>query len=121
MQLDGKGYFFTLLMYGLFSAISVQQSVRDRLDGIPVTNIYNGLASISVMLCLLLTTIGLWYSSITLAEKGFYAMAYLLSIFAAITVQNQSRDSVKAAALVALPQQDYDHQPHEERYQDLPG
>jgi uncharacterized membrane protein YiaA len=37
MALSEKGYFFTLLMYGLFSAVSVQKSVRDRLDGIPVT------------------------------------------------------------------------------------
>ena len=35
MQLNEKGYYFTLLMYGLFSAVSVQKSVRDRLDGIP--------------------------------------------------------------------------------------
>ena len=71
MQLSEKGYFFTLLMYGLFSAVSVQKSVRDRLDGIPVTNIYYGLSWVSVVLSLLLTTIGLWNATITLAEKGF--------------------------------------------------
>ena len=42
MALSEKGLFFTLLMYGLFSAVSVQKSVRDRLDGVPVTNIYFG-------------------------------------------------------------------------------
>jgi len=93
MQLSEKGYFFTLLMYGLFSAVSVQKSVRDRLDGIPVTNIYYGLSWVSVVLSLLLTTIGLWNATITLAEKGFYGMAYLLSLFAAITVQKNTRDS----------------------------
>ena len=104
MQLNEKGYFFTLLMYGLFSAVSVQKSVRDRLDGIPVTNIYYGLSWISVMLCLLLMTIGLWNATITLAEKGFYSMAYLLSIFAAITVQKNTRDSVEpeTAAMTAV-------------------
>ena len=34
MQLNEKGYYFTLLMYGLFSAVSLQKSVRDRLDEI---------------------------------------------------------------------------------------
>ncbi len=97
MQLNEKGYFFTLLMYGLFSAVSVQKSVRDRLEGIPVTNIYYGLSWVSLGLCLLLTTIGLWNASITLAEKGFYSMAYLLSLFAAITVQKNTRDSVGGA------------------------
>ncbi|RZK51520.1 MAG: hypothetical protein EOO59_14935, partial [Hymenobacter sp.] len=34
MVLNEKGYYFTVLMYGLFSAVSVQKSVRDRQDGI---------------------------------------------------------------------------------------
>jgi uncharacterized membrane protein YiaA len=99
MQLNEKGYFFTLLMYGLFSAVSVQKSVRDRMENVPVTNIYYGLSWISLALCLLLTSIGLWNASITLAEKGFYSMAYLLSLFAAITVQKNTRDSVGVAAV----------------------
>lgn len=44
MPLNEKGYYFTLLMYGLFSAISLQKSVRDCLEGIHVTNIYYGLS-----------------------------------------------------------------------------
>ncbi len=101
MQTVEKGYYFTLLMYGLFSAVSVQKSVRDRIDGIPVTNIYYGLSWVSVLLAMLLTTVGLWNSSMSLAEKGFYAMAYLLSLFAAITVQKNTRDSVEPAEMVA--------------------
>jgi uncharacterized membrane protein YiaA len=31
MQLNEKGYYFTVLMFGLFAAVSVQKSVRDRL------------------------------------------------------------------------------------------
>lgn len=100
MQLNEKGYYFTLLMYGLFSAVSVQKSVRDRLDGIPVTNIYYGLAWVSVMICLLLMAVGLWNATLTPSEKGFYAMAYLLSLFAAIAVQKNTRDSVGAETVV---------------------
>lgn len=99
MALNEKGYYFTLLMYGLFSAVSVQKSVRDRLEGIPVTNIYYGLSWVSLLICLLMTSAGLWNATITLAEKGFYAMAYLLSLFAAIAVQKNTRDSVGADAL----------------------
>ena len=86
---------------------SVQKSVRDRLDGIPVTNIYYGLSWISLVLSLLLSTIGLWNASITLAEKGFYGMAYLLSLFAAITVQKNTRDSVDPAG-TSLAAAEYD-------------
>jgi uncharacterized membrane protein YiaA len=39
-------------------------------------------------------SIGLWNATISLAEKGFYGMAYLLSLFAAITVQKNTRDSI---------------------------
>ncbi len=106
MALSSKGLFFTLLMYGLFSAVSVQKTVRDRLEGIPVTTIYYGLSWISVLLCLLLTAIGLWNAAITLAEKGFYSMAYLLSLFAAITVQKNTRDSTVLPTQEALPTPD---------------
>lgn len=40
MQLNEKGYYFTLLLFGLFAAVSMQKSVRDRLEGIVVSPIY---------------------------------------------------------------------------------
>ncbi len=101
LQLNEKGYFFTLLMYGLFSAVSVQKSVRDRLEGIPVTNIYYGLAWISLGISILLIGIGLWNAGLALSEKGFYSMSFLLSLFASITVQKNTRDSVGVQAITA--------------------
>ena len=92
MQLNEKGYYFTVLMFGLFSAISVQKAVRDQLEGIPVTNIYYGLAWFTTLLSILLLTIGLWNADIERSEKGFYAMSYVLSMFAAIAVQKNTRD-----------------------------
>ena len=92
MQLNEKGYYFTLLMYGLFAAVSLQKSVRDRLEGIPVTGIYFGLCWTSLGLSLLLLVVGLWNATLTSPEKGFYAMAYLLSLFAAVAVQKNVRD-----------------------------
>jgi uncharacterized membrane protein YiaA len=90
--LNEKGYYFTILMYGLFSAVSLQKSVRDRLEGIRVTAIYYGLCWISLTLALLLLTVGLWNAPLTASEKGFYAMSFVLSLFAAITVQKNVRD-----------------------------
>lgn len=92
MQLNEKGYYFTILMYGLFAAVSLQKSVRDRGEGIPVTGIYFGLCWISLGIALVLLAVGLWNSSLALSEKGFYAMSFVLSIFAAITVQKNVRD-----------------------------
>lgn len=92
MQLNEKGYYFTVLMYGLFSAVSLQKSVRDRLEGVPVTGLYYGLCWLSLTIALLLLAVGLWNATLSLSEKGFYAMAYLLSLFAAVAVQKNVRD-----------------------------
>lgn len=97
MMLNEKGYYFTILMYGLFAAVSVQKSVRDRMENIPVTNIYYGLSWFSTLLAVLLLIIGLWNASMSLAEKGFYGMSFVLSLFAAIAVQKNTRDSLQAS------------------------
>ncbi len=92
MQLNEKGYYFVLLMYGLFSAVSLQKSVRDRLQKIPVTGIYFGICWFSLGLSLLLLAIGLWNATLARSEKGFYAMSFVLSLFAAVAVQKNIRD-----------------------------
>ncbi len=96
MELNEKGYYFTVLMFGLFSAISVQKAVRDQMEGIPVTNLYYGIAWFTTLLSIVLLTIGLWNADIEKSEKGFYAMAFVLSLYAAIAVQKNTRD-LKAA------------------------
>jgi uncharacterized membrane protein YiaA len=92
MQLNEKGYYFTVLMFGLFAAISVQKAVRDQLEGIPVSNLYYGIAWFATLLSIVLLTVGLWNADLQKSEKGFYAMSFLLSLFAAIAVQKNTRD-----------------------------
>lgn len=96
MQLNEKGYYFAILILGLFAAVSVQKCVRDRLEGIPVTNIYLGLSWAATLIALALLVIGLWNASLTLSEKGFYGIAYLMSLFAAVAVQKNTRDLAAA-------------------------
>ena len=105
MLLNEKGYYFAVLMYGLFAAISLQKSVRDRLEGVPVTNIYYGLSWFSTLLCVGLLVVGLWHATLTLSEKGFYAMSFLLSLFAAIAVQKNTRDTSRGSAAPPFPVQ----------------
>ncbi|MBL7873412.1 MAG: YiaA/YiaB family protein [Cyclobacteriaceae bacterium] len=92
MELNEKGYYFTVLMFGLFAAISLQKAVRDQLDGIPVTNIYYSLAWFSTVLAIVLLVVGLWNATLMRSEKGFYAMSFTLSLFGAIAVQKNTRD-----------------------------
>jgi uncharacterized membrane protein YiaA len=93
MQLNEKGYYFTVLMFGLFAVISVQKSVRDKLEGIPVTEIYYGLSWFCSILSIVLLIVGLWNATILPSEKGYYAFSYLLALFGAIAVQKNTRDA----------------------------
>ncbi|GAB4016218.1 inner membrane protein YiaA [Spirosoma koreense] len=93
MQLNEKGFYFTVLMLGLFSVVSVQKSVRDRLEGFPVTDLYYGICWFSTLLSIVLLTIGLWNATLLPSEKGFYAFAFLLGLFGAIAVQKNTRDN----------------------------
>ena len=92
MPLNEKGYYFTLLMYGLFAAVSLQKSVRDRLEGVKVTGIYFALCWISLLLSMGLLTVGLFNATLASSEKGFFAMSFVLSLFAAVAVQKNVRD-----------------------------
>jgi len=100
MELNEKGYYFTVLMFGLFAAISLQKAVRDQLESIPVTNIYYSLAWFSTVLAIVLLVVGLWNATLLRSEKGFYAMSFTLSMFGAIAVQKNTRDSQGAETLM---------------------
>jgi uncharacterized membrane protein YiaA len=92
MQLNEKGYYLVLLLYGLFAAISLQKTVRDRAEGLPVTGLYASLCWFSLMSSIGLLGIGLVNATLALSEKGFYAMSFALSLFAVVAVQKNVRD-----------------------------
>lgn len=94
MLLNEKGYYFTVLLFGLFAVVSLQKSVRDRLENIPVTDIYYGICWFGTLASIVLLTIGLWNATILPSEKGFYAFAFLLALFGAISVQKNTRDNM---------------------------
>lgn len=94
MLLNEKGYYFTVLMFGLFAVVSLQKSVRDRLEKLPVTDIYYGICWFGTLLSIVLLAVGLWNATILPSEKGFYAFAFLLALFGAISVQKNTRDNM---------------------------
>jgi uncharacterized membrane protein YiaA len=103
MALNEKGYYFTVLMFGLFAAISLQKTVRDQLEKIPVTGLYYGLCWFATLLPIVLLLVGLWHATLTLSEKGFYGMAFLLALFGAIAVQKNTRDTRGIAGGATVP------------------
>ncbi|MFC5479194.1 inner membrane protein YiaA [Massilia suwonensis] len=104
MALNEKGYYLTLLLYGLFAAVSLQKSVRDRSEGIAVTGMYFMLCWISLCAVIVLLTVGLWNATLQPSEKGFYAMSFVLSLFAVVAVQKNVRDLGKGAGMVSAEQ-----------------
>ena len=96
MELNEKGYYFTVLMFGLFAAISLQKAVRDQLEDIPVTNIYYSVAWFATVLAITLLVVGLCNATLLRSEKGYYGMSFTLSMFGAIPVQKNTRDTQQA-------------------------
>ena len=104
MGIEEKGYYFTVLAFGLYAAVSIQKTVRDRIESIPVSNIYYGISWAAVVTAVALLATGLYNAtSIELSEKGFYAMAYILCLFAAVTVQKNTRDQLQESKTPLVP------------------
>jgi len=96
METETKGYYFTVFMFGLYAAVSVQKSVRDKIEGIPVSDIYYGISWLGIILALLLFGIALYNTDeMNIEQKGFYTMSYVLSLFASIVVQKNTRDQLE--------------------------
>ena len=60
MQLNEKGYYFAVLVLGLFSAASYQKTVRDKYEGIPTTPIYYMTCLTVFIISVALLLVGLW-------------------------------------------------------------
>jgi uncharacterized membrane protein YiaA len=100
MQLNEKGYYFAILLLGSFAAVSLQKTLRDRGEGQTVTGMYLGFCWLALGGALLLLGVGLMNATLALSEKGFFAMSFVLTLFAIIAVQKNVRD---VAALGAQP------------------
>jgi uncharacterized membrane protein YiaA len=92
MELNEKGYYFSILLMGIYAVISLQKAVRDKAENIKVSEMYYGISWVVVIAAILLLVIGLRNADLLLSEKGFYGISFLLSLFGAITVQKNTRD-----------------------------
>lgn len=95
MAKSEKGFYAAVLVLGLYAAVSLQKSVRDKADGLPVSALYLGLSWSVVGLAVLMLVVGLWNSDMLLSEKGFYGLAFAMSLFASVAVQKNVRDTLQ--------------------------
>lgn len=96
MLLNEKGYYFAVLVLGLYSAISLQKTIRDKAENIPTSNLYYMVSWVALIISVLLICVGLWNAPLLLSEKGFYMMSFTMSLFAVITIQKNIRDIANA-------------------------
>lgn len=92
MELNEKGYYLSLLLLGLFAAISLQKTIRDKQEGMNITVMYTMCCRVALIAAIALLAVGLRNAELLLSEKGFFAMAYTLSLFSVVTVQKNVRD-----------------------------
>lgn len=92
LELNEKGYYFAVFLLAMFSAVTLQKTIRDKEEGIPVTNVFTGMCWFAFFSSIALLVIGLVNATMLLSEKGFYGMSFVLALFAIITVQKNIRD-----------------------------
>lgn len=98
MTRSEKGFYAAVLVLGLYAAVSLQKSVRDRAEGLPVSALYLGLSWAVVGIAVVMLVVGLWNSGLLLSEKGFYGLAFAMTLFAAVAVQKNVRDTLQHRA-----------------------
>mgnify|MGYP005981522839 CR=1 FL=1 len=97
MELNEKGYYFAVVLLGLFASVSLQKTVRDRMEDIPTSHMYYISCVAAFAISVILLAIGLWNAELLPSEKGFYAIAFFLCLFGAISVQKNVRDKQAAS------------------------
>ena len=90
--LNEKGYYLAVFLLAMFSAVTLQKTVRDKQEGLPTTNVFVGMCWAAFFSAVALLGLGLFNAVMALSEKGFYGMAFILSLFSIITVQKNIRD-----------------------------
>ena len=101
MTKSEKGFYAAVLVLGVFAAVSLQKSGRDRVEGLPVSALYLGLSWAVVAIAVVMLMVGLWNSGMLLSEKGFYGLAFAMTLFAAVAVQKNVRDTLQFRMPVA--------------------
>lgn len=92
LALSEKGFYLAVFLFAMFSAVTIQKTVRDVAEGLPATNAFLFISWVAFSISIALLAVGLFNADMMLSEKGFFGMAFVLSLFAVITVQKNIRD-----------------------------
>jgi len=102
MEVNEMGFYFAVLVLGLFATISVQEVLRNRHEGIPTSSVYFSIAMMSLITALTMFIIALFRVDLLPSEIGFYGISYFLTLFGAICVQKMIRDRENLGSKIML-------------------
>ncbi len=92
ISIGEKGFYLTIILFALHASVSAQKNVRDQAEGIDVNQTFVMLTWAAVVAPIVLLVIGLYHAELPLADKGFYGIAFIMCMFAAVCVQKNTRD-----------------------------
>lgn len=92
MALSEKGFYTIAIIFGFYSVVTLQKTLRDKIEGYEVNEAYMKLSYIGVATPIILMGVGLFNAELELNEKGFFAVTFVMSLFSAIVVQKNIRD-----------------------------
>ena len=90
---DEKAIILLSWYWGCLPRHLIKKTVRDKYEAIPTTALYYTTCLVVFVIAVGLLVIGLWNATLLLSEKGFYGLAYFLSLFGAVAVQKNVRDA----------------------------
>lgn len=100
MELNEMGFYFAVLLLGLFATIAVQEGLRNRFEGIPVSGIFSSLAMFCLLTALTMFVIALFRVDLLPSEIGFYGISYFLALFGSVAVHKMVRDRENLGARI---------------------
>lgn len=92
LALNEKGFYLAVFLFAMFSSVTIQKTVRDIAEGLPATKAFLFISWVAFSISIALLVVGLYNADLKLSEKGFFGMAFVLSLFSVITVQKNMRD-----------------------------
>lgn len=92
MELSEKGFYTIAIIFGFYSVVTLQKTLRDKIEGYEVNEAYMKLSYVGVATPIILMAVGLFNAELELNEKGFFAVTFIMSLFSSVVVQKNIRD-----------------------------
>lgn len=101
-----KGFYAMVVLFAMFGVVALSKSVRDKVEGIPVSPAFYGLSFAAVAIPAVALILMLIFSDFAIATRWLIFICAVLLVYATAAVQKNIRDlaAFNALAAIAPPQ-----------------